>query len=51
MADMKRFYVWRHQRLIDTVYFDASMTCAEVRISLIKHDGMPFNIEVYDKRA
>ena len=43
---MKAFDIYLQGDWIETVYFVASFTCEEVRISLIQHDGFNANIEV-----
>ena len=40
------FVVTRKGKEFDTVYFDADLTAAQVRGSLIRHDGYPQDIEV-----
>ena len=41
-----RFVVTRRGAEIDTVFFNAEMTSAEVQRSLIDHDGYPSDITV-----
>ncbi len=43
----RRFDVYIGPRRINEVYFDEDMTAAEVRRSLINHDGLPSTISVY----
>lgn len=43
---MKGWNVYLHGRLIDTVYFDQSMTKDQILRSLINHDGYDYRIKV-----
>ena len=43
---MKAFDVYLDEYWIETVYYQESFTCEEVRISLIQHDNFNANIEV-----
>jgi hypothetical protein len=44
----KAYNVYRHGRLIDTVWF-TGYTAEEARRSLIEHDGYPSDIEVRER--
>lgn len=48
---MQAFKVLLKGRTIDTVYFNESMTAADVKRSLIDHDGNPESIQVIKCRG
>jgi len=42
---MRGFRITLNRRHFDTVYFDKNMTCAEVKLAMVK-EGLPSNITV-----
>lgn len=47
---MRKWNVYLRGKLIETVYFDRSVTSWEVRDSLMKHDGYTYSITVKEAK-